>query len=395
MWKSVQHAHFVSTTSSSPTSSAERYYKNNAVSSASLWVLETHLLRSLRLQSTAPHAFAAAVQHAAARGRQFDSAHVASDPAAQYAVDDLRLWYWALVADVHGALTTGRALHFSSGETALALRTVRALAGFNLQASDVRLAALVELYEVVREAMRSEWAFTGDSVGAAGPSSCRWKPEWEGEMDEFNRRIDAWEDDWVGRLKAAFVGSETGKEGDKIAWSALGNKHLCKTILNASCVLSVFSPFSLSFTSLGLTPRRPAASSTAGPALAASPSMIHPRRLSQATRRRRPPRRRTTAPSWRRTCRRPSGASSRRPSTPSSASFSTSRSRAASSCPAGLTTAPARSSGQLQMSRPACARRSRSIRPSPRRPRRRTIPSAVSCVDSFSLSLFASRQERD
>ncbi|GAA5917354.1 hypothetical protein JCM8208_007397 [Rhodotorula glutinis] len=234
MWKSVQHAHFVSTTSSSPTSSAERYYKNNAVSSASLWVLETHLLRSLRLQSTAPHAFAAAVQHAAARGRQFDSAHVASDPAAQHAVDDLRLWYWALVADVHGALTTGRALHFSSGETALALRTVRALAGFNLQASDVRLAALVELYEVVREAMRSEWAFTGDSVGAAGPSSCRWKPEWEGEMDEFNRRIDAWEDDWVGRLKAAFVGSETGKEGDKIAWSALGNKHLCKTILNAS-----------------------------------------------------------------------------------------------------------------------------------------------------------------
>ncbi|GAA5941475.1 hypothetical protein JCM3775_004935 [Rhodotorula graminis] len=234
MWKSVQHAHFLSTSSSPPTSSAERQYKNNAVSSASLWVLETHLLRTLNVQSTAPHAFAAAVRHAVARGRKFDSAYVLSDPVAQHAIDDLRLWYWSLVADVHGALTTGRAMHFSNGEAALALRTARALAGFNLQASDVRLAAFVELYEVVREAMRSAWACTGDSVVAAGPSPCRWKPEWESEMDEFNRRIDAWELDWVERLRAAFVGGEKGGASDKIAWTTLGNKHLCKAILNAS-----------------------------------------------------------------------------------------------------------------------------------------------------------------
>ncbi|GAA5838209.1 hypothetical protein JCM9279_004157 [Rhodotorula babjevae] len=234
MWKNVQHAHFLSTSPSSPTSSIERHYKNNAVSSASLWALETHLLRTLRIHSTAPHAFAAAVQHAAARGRRFDSAYLATDPAAQHAVDDLRLWYWSLVADVHGALTTGRAVHFSSGETALALRTARALAGFNLQASDVRLVAFVELYEIVREAMRSAWACVGDSILGAEPSSCRWKAEWEGEMDEFNRRIDAWEDEWIERFKASFIGGEAGSERDKLVWSALGNKNLCKAILNAS-----------------------------------------------------------------------------------------------------------------------------------------------------------------
>jgi len=236
MWKSVQHAHFLSTTPSSPASAAERHYKNNAVSSASLWVVETHLLRTLHIESAAPHAFAAAVQRAAARGRRFDSAYLAMDAVAQHAVDDLRLWYWSLVADVHGALTTGRAVHFSSAEAALALRTARALAGFNLQASDVRLAAFIELYEVVRDAMRSAWACTGDSVLADGPSSSRWKPEWEAEMDEFNRRIDAWEDDWVDRFKASFVGGETGRERDKLVWSSLMNKHLSKAILNASCV---------------------------------------------------------------------------------------------------------------------------------------------------------------
>lgn len=241
MWKPVQHAHYLATSPSPTSSSAERHYKNNAFSSASLWLLETHLLRTLNVHSLAPHAFAAAVQRAAASNRPFDTAFLASDPAARLAIDDLRLWFWTLVVDAHGALTTGRAAQFVAGgaESALALRTSRALAGFNLQASDVRLAAFVELYEVVREGMHAPWACVDDGAGGpAGAGAGTWRPEWEAEMDEWNRRVDAWEDEWVERLKAAFVGGEEGKERDAIAWNVLGNKHMCKAVLNASCVLS-------------------------------------------------------------------------------------------------------------------------------------------------------------
>ncbi|BGP47584.1 hypothetical protein JCM10450v2_003447 [Rhodotorula kratochvilovae] len=226
MWKPVQHAHFLlSSTHSDPSAAeAERFYKNNAASSASVWLLETHLLRALSLPSSAPLAFAHAVQRAGAEGRPFDAAYVASSPSAQKAVDDLRLVYWTLVVDAHGALTTGRAAQFSASEGALALRTARALAGLNLQASDVRLAAFVDLYEVVRAGLHAPWA------DVAQP----WREEWAREMDAWNARVEAWEQEWSERLKAAFVGGEIGDARDKVAWNVLGNKHLCKAVLNAS-----------------------------------------------------------------------------------------------------------------------------------------------------------------
>ncbi|GAA6056662.1 hypothetical protein JCM3770_006334 [Rhodotorula araucariae] len=228
LWKPVQHAHYLLSSSSSLNASAadaERFYKNNAASSASVWLLATHLLRALNLPSAAPLAFTRAVQGAAAHGRAFDSVLVASSAAAQTAVDDLRLLCMSLVVDAHGALTTGRAAQFSPAEGASAVRTARALAGLGLQASDVRLAAFVELYELVCAGLRAPWA------DVALP----WSAAWEGEMDAWNARIESWEAEWTDRLKAAFVGgADDGDKRDSVAWSVLGNKHLCKAVLNAS-----------------------------------------------------------------------------------------------------------------------------------------------------------------
>lgn len=102
-------------------------------------------------------------------------------------ISDLRLFYWLLVVDTHGALTTGRAGQVDIQD---ALRTTRLFSSLKLQPFDVRLAATVELYATAKIAVSTVWTGAERTIAPH-------------ELRKFNKEMDDWEAYWTEPLKEA------------------------------------------------------------------------------------------------------------------------------------------------------------------------------------------------
>ncbi|BGP31569.1 hypothetical protein JCM10296v2_003341 [Rhodotorula toruloides] len=205
VYKPVEYSHLLHTHATTPTA-AERAAKNNAASSAMIWMLETFVVRRIGLDS-APADFARAYQSAGGEASKIPSS----------VIDNLRLFMWFLVTDVHGALTTGRAT--SGFSASVAARTTRAFASLQIQPSDTRLCAFLEFYGLVGKVLGRPWV-RGEGL---------WRDDWEKEMEEWNKGVEAWEDHWREGLREAF------KKGDRHAWNAATvHVQLVKATVNAS-----------------------------------------------------------------------------------------------------------------------------------------------------------------
>ncbi|KAM0790777.1 hypothetical protein ACM66B_004626 [Microbotryomycetes sp. NB124-2] len=108
----------------------------------------------------------------------------AGDPSVlQNALDDLRVYFWLHVADLHGSLQSGRPV---SNDVSYALRATRPFADLRNKACDVRSAAALEIYAV---------ATTPKNVD---PSKVRLD-----NLSKINENIDAWHRYWEPRLADA------------------------------------------------------------------------------------------------------------------------------------------------------------------------------------------------
>ncbi|BGP24161.1 hypothetical protein JCM10295v2_003069 [Rhodotorula toruloides] len=205
LYKPVEYSHLLHSHSITP-NAAERAAKNNAPSSAVIWMLETFVVQRIGLEA-APADFAHAYQAAGGEASKIPPG----------VIDNLRLFMWFLVADVHGALTTGRAT--SGFSASVASRTTRAFASLQIQPYDTRLCAFLEFYAFVGKFLSRPWV-RGEGM---------WRDEWEKEMEEWNKGVEAWEDHWREGLREAF------KRGDRHAWSAATvHVQLVKATVNAS-----------------------------------------------------------------------------------------------------------------------------------------------------------------
>lgn len=107
-------------------------------------------------------------------------------------VGDLRLWLWLCVVDTHGALASGRSGRVQNGVSNM---TTRSFASLKLQSSDVRLAAMVELYAAARFAVS----------GASVERDHIFAPH---ELKMFNLGLKKWEEYWQQPLRDAAVAGD-------------------------------------------------------------------------------------------------------------------------------------------------------------------------------------------
>lgn len=147
VYKPVQFAALYSAHVTDP-DIAEQSCKLNTFSSSTLGGLMSRTALAIHLSST-PSEFS----------KNFNP----SIAIAPQTLSNLRLWYWLLVVDTHGALSTGRATSLNMSD---ALRTTRLFSSLKTQTSDVRLAAMVELYSTARTAMGGIWTTGSRTITA-------------------------------------------------------------------------------------------------------------------------------------------------------------------------------------------------------------------------------------
>jgi hypothetical protein len=111
-------------------------------------------------------------------------------------LSDLRLWFALCITDNHGSLQNCRP---SNIDTADALKVTRLFASIKSQPSDVRLAALTELY----------------SIPARSMSSASHRKLNTFDFRRFNTEYALWEEHWTPVLKEASLA------GDPLAYTAL------------------------------------------------------------------------------------------------------------------------------------------------------------------------------
>ena len=115
---------------------AEQASKINSSASSLIGGILRRLVDQLGLNG-APSRFSA----------QFSQFPLSTPPPSTAVIEDLRLFYWLLSMDGHGALQNGKPTAFDDSE---AIKTTRLFASLALQPGDVKLAAMVEICAVSR-----------------------------------------------------------------------------------------------------------------------------------------------------------------------------------------------------------------------------------------------------
>lgn len=181
LYKPVQFAELHTAGITDPTA-AEQAAKLNATSSSAIWNLAMRAAHSLNLAKV-PNTFS-----------KIYRPNIAVSPSV---LSELRLWAWLVVVDTHWCLLTG---HTSSVNAADLLQVTQSLATLKSQVGDVRLAALVELYGIVKNVISEPWYTIIGGTGKRTPAY---------ELRKFNRNVDEWETLWGDKLDEAARAGDT------------------------------------------------------------------------------------------------------------------------------------------------------------------------------------------
>ncbi|KAM0750763.1 hypothetical protein T439DRAFT_380627 [Meredithblackwellia eburnea MCA 4105] len=134
----------------------------------------------------------------------------ASEQERRKALADLRLWYWLCMSDVHGSLQSGRP---TAIDPTNALRTTRSFASLRHLPTDIRSAAMVDLYAI----LRSLPSISGDQ-GTARML-----------LKKINSELSAWDKHWIPLL------IEAQQNGDPLAWTTFKLlRHFCCMTANST-----------------------------------------------------------------------------------------------------------------------------------------------------------------
>lgn len=183
---------------------AEHASKLNPTSSSTIWSFAIRTARTLNLPSV-PSAFLKTYQPNA--------------PITPPILNDFRLWAWLSVVDTHACLTTGRA---GLADPTDLVKMTRPFALLKSQLGDVRLAAMVELYAIVRKVASSSWYTIIGGTGDMTPVT---------ELRKFNSDVEEWEAFWSDKLE------EAAREGDTLAGTVVCTfSNFVKVIVNSRCV---------------------------------------------------------------------------------------------------------------------------------------------------------------
>jgi hypothetical protein len=133
-----------------------------------------------------------------------------STTSAPQMLSDLRLWFSLCIAHKHCSLQNGRPANIDFTDT---LKVTRLFASIKSEPSDVRLAAITELYALPSRATISE---PDEKYKAL-------------DFSRFNAEYALWEEHWVPLLKEASL------VGDSLAYSALfPNGNYLRLVVNSS-----------------------------------------------------------------------------------------------------------------------------------------------------------------